>query len=307
MKIIYAYRSCVYYPHTYRNAFPVYLPPKEVRGKWLSRVKSMGFDGIELSFAELLKHDDASLKDLKKELKDAGLPCLAMRGGGGMHHPRVAKQNREGLEKTVDIAARIGAEVVNTLINSVVVAGQPGDGDGEPTSQGSSRDASEADFRISAEGLAQVADKAADVGVSISIEVHHHTICDNSWSTIHMLELIDRPNVGANPDLGNIYWAYDIPEETCDEAIVALAPHANYWHCKNLNRLHFPENDRAVFLRKPLPYGDLNYRFAISAMLEAGFKGYMAVEGMTMGDQLTDDKKSLDYIRGLIAEINADK
>ena len=35
-------------------------------------------------------------------------------------------------------------------------------------------------------------------------------------------------NVGANPDLGNIYWHYEYPEETAEAAIVALAPRSVY-------------------------------------------------------------------------------
>ena len=52
-------------------------------------------------------------------------------------------------------------------------------------------------------------------------QIQQHTICDNRRSTIHLLELIDRPNVGANPDLGNLYWSCETPEETCEEAILA--------------------------------------------------------------------------------------
>ena len=139
----------------------------------------------------------------------------------------------------------------------------------------------------------------------MSIEVHQNTICDNSWSTIHLLELIDRPNVGANPDLGNVYWTYDVPEQTCEEAIVALAPHANYWHLKNLIRVHVPEIRRAIFLRRPLPDGEINYRFAVAAMVAAGYDGYVAIEGMKMGDQLSDDRRSFERAKALIEECTA--
>ena len=117
-----------------------------------------------------------------------------------------------------------------------------------------------------------------------------------------MLELTDSPHVFANPDLGNIYWTYDVPEETSEEAIVALAPHSKYWHCKNLNRVHIPENEHSIFIRTPLPDGEIDYRFAINAMLDAGYDGYLAVEGATAGDQLQADKRSHDYAREILAE-----
>ena len=82
--------------------------------------------------------------------------------------------------------------------------------------------------------------------MSISIELHQNTLCDNSWSMLHLLELVDRPNVGANPDLGNVYWTYETPEESCEDA-TGLAPHANYWHMKNLVRVPLPGMQRAFY------------------------------------------------------------
>ena len=113
----------------------------------------------------------------------------------------------------MDLAARIGAGVLNTLTNAPLEPDLPGAGSGWGglVSQNSSRGASESDYRSNAAGLAAVADRAADLGVAISIELHQNTICDNSWSLIHLLELVDRPNVGANPDLGNVYWTYETP------------------------------------------------------------------------------------------------
>lgn len=306
MKFLYAYRSSVYYPHRYEDLFPVYLPPKEQRGRYLRKVRSLGFEGLELSAAEAERLDERGVSELAKELAHEGLPCVAIRGGGGMHNPRFGARNRQILESMVEVAGRIGAQVVNTTVGARPIPGMPGSFVGEPVSQGSSRQASEADYEVTARGLAIVADKAADLGVSISIEVHQHSIADNSWSALHLLGLIDRRNVGVNPDLGNIYWCYEVPEESCEAAIMALAPHANYWHCKNLIRVHIPENKHTIFIRRPLPDGEIDYRFAISAMLDAGYDGCLAVEGMQLGDQIAADGRSLDYVKGLIEEIKVD-
>jgi sugar phosphate isomerase/epimerase len=307
MKLIYAFRGRTFYPFHQARAFPVNLPPPEVRAGWLRKVREFGFEGLEVGLEDLVGRSDAEVDDLGRELRDAGLPCLGIRGGGGLHTPRVGSRNRALLERGVDLAARIGAGVLNTLTNAPIAPELPGFGNGELVSQNSSRDASESDYRINAEGIAAAADRAADQGVSISIEVHQNTICDNSWSTIHLLELIDRPNVGANPDLGNVYWTYETAEESCEEAILALAPHANYWHMKNLIRVPLPGMQRAVFLRRPIPDGEINYRFAVAAMLAAGYDGCFAVEGMIAGDQLTDDARSLERVRSLIAEVQADR
>ncbi len=305
MKIAYAMRRSVFYPYRYEHLFPVFLPPEEIRASYLKKVRSMGFDGIELGIPEAAGADvsEKAARNLAQELRDAGVPCVVIRGGGGMHSPRVAARNRAALETAVKVAGWMGAEVVNTTVLTSPVPTMPGANVGEVVSQGSSRDASQADYEATSKGLAEIADRAAGVGVQISIEVHQLSIADNSWSALHLLEMIDRPNVGINPDLGNIYWTYDVPEQTCEDAIVALAPHANYWHCKNMYRVHIPENEHALFIRQPLPDGEIDYRFAVSAMMQAGYKGYLAIEGVQLGDQLTRDMRSVDYVKALIAEI----
>jgi hypothetical protein len=52
----------------------------------------------------------------------------------------------------------------------------------------------------------------------------------------------------------------------------------------------------------PLEDGDIDYRFAVSAMLDAGYTGYLAVEGMQLGDQLTADARSAAYVGRLLQE-----
>ncbi len=115
--------------------------------------------------------------------------------------------------------------------------------------------------------------------------------------------MFDLPNVGVNPDLGNLYWTYEEPEEHIEQCIVALAPKAKYWHCKQLMRVHVPELERAYFIKVPLPDGDIDYRFALAAMVDAGYQGYMAIEGCREGDQLYRDGKSAAYAREVLKEL----
>ena len=72
-----------------------------------------------------------------------------------------------------------------------------------------------------------------------------------------------------------------------------------------LNRVHVPELDHSYYIRVPLPDGDIDYRFAISAMVEAGYDGYLAIEGANTGDQLYKDRRSVNYVRGILAELEA--
>jgi sugar phosphate isomerase/epimerase len=306
VKIAYAFRANRFYPFNGRGVGNE-LPPAEHRAAYLRRVREMGVDGLELgieSFGGPERVTETSARALARELADAGTPVACIRGGGGFASARAALASRGRIEANIRLAAWTGANLVNTTVSvGYRDTRQPGTLTGEPVSQGSSRMATAEDFERTARELATLGDMAAELGVTISIEIHQHSIVDNSWSALHLHKLINKPNVGINPDLGNIYWTYDIPEETSEAAIVALAPHAKYWHCKNLYRVYLPHDQRAVFLYAPLPDGDIDYRFAIAAMKEAGYDGYLAVEGIRHGDQLSKDARSVQYVRSILAEL----
>ena len=297
MKIAYAFRRCASYPYNGGE-----LPTDATdRRRFLEHSKKIGFDGIELPAMNL---PDAEAATFRSELEDAGMPCVAIRGGGGAAHPRVAAGNKQNMINAVHFAAKIGAGVVNSTVTT-----PPRDPDGKGTyrgasvSQGSSRLASAVDYERTAKAVSEVAGIAADQGVEISIEIHQNSIADNSWSALHLLELIDAPNVGVNPDLGNIYWTYDIPEESCEAAIAALASHVNYWHCKSLYRVHIPDLETAIYVQAPLPDGEIDYRFAIAALLDVNYDGYLAIEGVRDGDQFHQDGRSVAYVKSVLSDL----
>jgi sugar phosphate isomerase/epimerase len=295
----------VFYPSA-RDEFGQ-MPPRAERRRYLPLVKSMGFDAVEVGVDEAA--DESTARELADEVRAQGLDIGVVRGGGSLSHPLSSQEAYARLQKAIRYAGWTGASIVNTaLVNPNAHPGGPGAGhQGEQVSQGASRVASAYDFELTAERLRNAGRMAADLNVSISIEVHQGSIADNSTATLHLLDLVGLDNVGANPDLGNIYWQYEYPDETPEQAIVALAPRALYWHCKNLQRLHIPDLHRSFFARVPLPDGEIDYRFAIAAMLDAGYTGYFAVEGAQKGDQLSQDRRGLEYARQLLEELSRDR
>jgi sugar phosphate isomerase/epimerase len=303
MKISYAFRRSVFYPYQDSRGPGNELPPPDVRRAYLQQVRKAGFEGIEVGVASA-RGGEAAVKELRRELEGEGVPCAAVRGGGGFANPRTAAQSRERVLEGIHTAAWIGSNLLNMTVGTPPRDPHGAGRDvGGPLPQGSSRLASHADYEVTARHLRELGGIAADLGVEISIEMHQHSIADNSWSCLHLLDLIDRPNVGVNPDLGNLYWNYDVPEESNEACITALAPRAKYWHCKQLLRVHIPELTHAYYLKVPLPDGEIDYRFAISAMVQAGYPGYLAVEGCREGDQLYRDAKSVEYVRGVLKEL----
>ena len=298
MKIAYAFRRCASYPYN-STGFPT--NPAD-RQRFLKHSKEIGFDGIELPAMNL---SDADAATLRSELEDAGMPCVAIRGGGGAaRDPQVAAANKQRMVDAVHFAAKMGAGIVNSTVTTPPDdPGGKGTYRGESISQGSSRQSNDEDYERTAGAVSDVAVIAADLGIEISIEIHQNSIADNSQTTLRLLELIDAPNVGINPYLGNIYWTYDIPEETCEAAITAVAPHVNYWHCKSLYRVHIPDLETAIYVQVPLPDGEIDYRFAIAAMLEANYGGYLAIEGIRDGDQFHQDGRSVAYVKSVLDDL----
>jgi sugar phosphate isomerase/epimerase len=294
----------VFYP---QRGEGLVVPSGDLRRKYVAKVKSLGFEGIELGLDALgtAADSDEATADLLRDLEEEGLPCVALRGGGNLVDPRFGPENEAQLPAALDMATKLKVGIVNlALAGPPTDPAAPGATYGETVSQGSSRQAKLEDYDRTARIIASLADRAAAVGVQISIELHQRSIVDNSWTLLRLIDMIDRPNVGVNADAANTYWAYEDAEESFEDAITALAPRSNYWHCKNLTRLHIPELHRAIYTRVPIPYGDLDYRFAVSAMIDAGYDGMVGIEGLRVGDQLSGDAESLNRLKSLFQELS---
>ena len=309
MRFCYAHRRFTLYPQSV-NTWD--LSAENYTDEFLARVEELGFDALEVGLEVLMKLEtEQKVRDFASKLEDHGLAVGAIRSGGTLHDARNAPRNRERLDDAIRFSGWSGAEVVNGAMSAPSrhpghpPGSVPGSQSGWPVSQDASRDAMLSVYDVLATVFQAACAKAADVDTNVVVEVHQNSPVDNSWSALLLTEKVDRPNFGINPDIGNILWTYDVPEESSDEAIDRIAPVAKYWHCKNLHRVYHPENSRSVFLRVPLTDGEIDYRYGITAMHNAGYSGYMAIEGSWAGDQWHHDARSLDYVKAIWAELEA--
>ena len=296
-----------WYPYRHR---PGQKMPTAIMRDIFAWARAVGFDGCELSTA----HQDfpafsaTELDEVARELADAGLEAASYNPGGfslGANDPVQIRR----LLGSVAIANRLGAKVINlTLPGPAAAAAIPGlpseylVGAKRPLGSGSGRSADEK-LQVAAT-LAQLCDRAQDHGLVVSLEIHQNSYIDDSDLAIALLNQIDRPNAGLNPDLGNILWAHAIPIESSEDAMAKLARHAAYVHLKNLRRLFVPGLDRAAFVRTSLlERGDIDWRWAISELAAAGYQGYLTFEGDY--SEGWDFRRAMEqnaaYVRGLIA------
>src|SRR4051794_16416718 len=162
MKIAYAFRRSILFPYVGDDWN---LPGREVRARWLKQVREMGFDGIEIANNTVGGPDapDSAVRTLRDELDGSGVPCVCVRGGGGLNNARYAVENRQRLEDSITFASKIGTPLVNTTVGGPTDKDRPGSFVGDPISQGSSRQASASDFEVTAKGFREAGKRAADL------------------------------------------------------------------------------------------------------------------------------------------------
>ena len=165
MKLCYAFRRGTFYPFMAGSAWDIPKDPK-TRTEYLGKVNDIGFDGIELGFDAFggFGATRRGAKEFQSVLADAGTPCVAIRAGGGLCQPSVAAESRRRLEKAVEIAGWIDADIVNTALGSPPRDATLDTGlSGERSSHGSSALATEEDFVRTAAVLRSVGAMAGDV------------------------------------------------------------------------------------------------------------------------------------------------
>jgi sugar phosphate isomerase/epimerase len=149
------------------------------------------------------------------------------------------------------------------------------------------QDVPESEHEQAAKILAEMAVSAHGFNVSLSLELHDDGLLDTPTLCLKMLERIDMPNVGVNPDLGNICRGHDGCADW-QEALRVLAPHAICWHVKNYvgGRL------------APLWAGGIDYALASSIMQGAHYNGPISGESYC-GDVLDQQIRGLAYLKQL--------
>ncbi len=298
-----------WYPYRYR---PGQMMPLEILRAIFEWAATAGFSGCELSTAhqDFPSYSERQLGSVVEALDQAGLTAAAYNPGGFRWGPEgdAARERIDALLAAVPIAARLRAPVINlTLpgpgagVSPAVLPAEYLVGSRRPLGSGRARPPAE--VAALAWALGEFADAAAADQIMVSLEIHQNSYIENSEAGIDLLGQIDRANVGLNPDLGNILWAQAIPQETSEEAIERLAPHAVYVHMKNLRRVFLPGLDRSAFVRTSLlERGDIDWRWAISALKASDYAGFLTFEGdYSEGwDFRRAMEQNADYVGGLL-------
>lgn len=270
-----------------------------------------GFDGIDLGETWFNFYDasDEALVGLGEEIREAGLEI------GGLSVLRkiitspadrhVQLVNRHKLRRAVHAAGLSGAPLVNMSISpqpwEVGVREEDLRGQSDPV--GSSKRTQNEDYAHAAEFLEGLSIEAEQTGVGLTLELHQNSIVDTADAMLLLLDRISRPNVKANPDLGNFYFSYATPEGSWEDVVRKLAPHTDFWHVKNIQRVYVASEQRSYMFNAPLAEGMIDYRRAMRIMKNSGFDGWISIEMASAGDPYACIQSGKRYLDELIEEM----
>lgn len=161
--------------------------------------------------------------------------------------------------------------------------------------------ASDETYRVAAAELRPFVRACAAFGADFSIELHDDGLQDTAEGCLKLLRLLDEPNAGVNPDIGNWYRVAHEPRGTWREQLAQLAPRTNYWEVKNYRRVVAPEAGRAFAWNTDLDGGDLDFREATVTLWRAGFRGWVCNEGGN-GDRVRSTLRYVEYLRWVLDE-----
>jgi sugar phosphate isomerase/epimerase len=263
-----------------------------------TEVKEAGFANADLTDSWVrpgdLRRD--RLAEFKQAAEDVGIGIPAI---SAIRRSVIEEANWEAnlaySHRTIDAAAELGCEVVSVGLHQAITPEQQKqlwfwtvEGHKDPVD----------DRETWGKAVSRIRDlgrHAAEVGVLLSLEMYEDTYLGTADSSVNLVQDIGLPNVGLNPDLGNLIRLHR-PVEDWRELVAKTLPFSNYWHLKNYFRDEDVARDMYVTMPAPMESGLINYREAFKLALSVGFQGILCTEHYG-GDGLSVAASNQDYLR----------
>ncbi|MDF2051672.1 sugar phosphate isomerase/epimerase family protein [Arthrobacter sp. Cr_A7] len=263
-----------------------------------TEVKDAGFANADLTDSWVRPGDLSRdrLAEFRQAAENAGLGIPAI---SAIRRSVIDEANWEAnlaySHRTIDAAAELGCEVVSVGLHQAIRPEQQKqlwfwtvDGHKDPVGD-------EETWTNAVVRLRELGRHAAEVGVLLSLEMYEDTYLGTADSSVRLVQDIGLPNVGLNPDLGNLIRLHR-PVEDWRELVAKTLPYSNYWHMKNYCRDEDVARDMYVTMPAPMESGLINYREAFKLALSVGFQGILCTEHYG-GDGLSVAASNQDYLR----------
>jgi sugar phosphate isomerase/epimerase len=292
------------FPSTTRSGLCYQDAPVERWSAVLREVALAGFDHVDLTDSWLRPGDlpPDRLESLVRALKDNGLGVTAIssvRKSVIDPDPEVSAGNLAYTLRNVDAAVEIGTTILSVGLHRPLTSAQQAalwfwteQGESDPVGD-------ERTWALAVERLRAVGSYAAKAGINISLEMYEDTYLGTADSAVALVTDIGLPNVGLNPDIGNLIRLHR-PIENWEDMHLKALPHANYWHIKNYLRDYDPATGAYFSSPAPAESGYISYRRALEIALESGYSAPLCVEHYG-GDGLSVSASNRDYLRRILA------
>jgi sugar phosphate isomerase/epimerase len=263
------------------------------------QLRAAGFEYFELSSAWISFPDmsEARLKELADSIAESGLKIVATSVvRRSVAHPTRGLENLGYTRRAIEATHALGVDLICLGLHDAL---RPDQLESEwfwvpknPAPDPATRPGA-------IERIRELAEFAADSAVDISLELYEDTFLGTAVGAVDFVTDIGLPNVGLNPDIGNLVRGLG-PVEDWERIARLTFPRSNYWHAKNIMRAQTRNGDRVSF-PVSLSTGIINYRTVVAIAMEAGYAGPIVVEHYG-GDGLGVGAENKAYLAGLFAQ-----
>ena len=239
--------------------------------KYLEKVAKLGFDVVEIAGLPISSYSPAHLDEVARCARDNGVAMTANLGPSPRENlasadPAIRKAGRAFFEKTLTNLGKLDIHVICGALHSYwpVDYSKPVDKVG--------------DRARGVEGIAGVADFAANFGVDLCLEVlnrFENHVLNTAEEGVAFVREVGKPNVKVHLDTFHM----NIEEDSFGDAIRATGP--------LLGHFHVGENNRRVPGKGRLPWHEIG-----GALREIGYNGAVVLEPfVTTGGRVGSDIK----------------
>lgn len=255
---------------------------------FVRRAVELSVEGVSLESCFFERLDRAYLADMKSLLDERRLErVLAWGHPDGLEAGRNQKAWRE-MNSLIPKARALGANVMRIVASSLKFRNEP----------------HAPQIKAVVKMLRESVKIARDCGVTLAIENHI------DYTSVEILEILERVNsdfLRVNFDTGNALRMMENPVT----AAKRLGRYIVATHIKDLEACrHVSPEEWYFFSSVPVGSGLIDMPGVISALMESGYNGLLAVESDHHKDNQDEDKlvaRSIKYLRGVLKDLEANK
>lgn len=268
--------------------------------KICEKAAGWGYDGVEFRNNRLGIDENMNdyLEDIYEASRKYGLKHVMF--GGGMHdvinnNPSVRKGTIEYCEKFYARAKEMFDFGVCNLFLGALLNPSKEVPYADFSKHGSFIAGTE-HWKRAEYGLKQLAAIAEKNDFKFAMETHPNYLHDSVASTMKLVEFSNSPNIGVNLDYIN---ANVVPGDiSIDDALFEIGDKLYYVHLKNIIKL-----TGGGRIRVGLGDGEINNRYLVKKLKDAGYTGHICIEAPRQGDREWFAQQDLTYIKSVIKDI----